>query len=82
MKDKYCVCGNEWTQVFNTTLYDDCYYCQHCDKVYKTTVIEVPRVEFQEQYSSDRFGQIKKYALIKEAMKKVSHDDLMKLGYL
>ena len=82
MTDEYCVCGHVWVKVFNTMLYSDCYYCPNCDKVFAVTVREVTREEFEETYVSDRFEQIKKHALFKQAKRKITPDDLKKLGYL
>ena len=82
MEDNYCYCGQPWTKVFNTTLYSDCYYCHSCDKIYELTATEVTKKRFKNHFTSDRFSQIKRYAKIVEAKKKVTNDDLVKLGYL
>ena len=78
--DKYCPCGNSWIRVPNSTLFSDCYYCPHCDKIFQPTVKEVTKKWFSENFSSDRFQQIKNLALIVDARKKVSKEDLVKLG--
>lgn len=82
MNDDFCVCGNKWIKVFNTVLCFNCYYCPSCDKVYKPTVIEVPREELSEMFAGDRFDKIKEFALISEARKKVTPYDLERMGYL
>jgi len=82
MNDDYCNCGERWTKVFNTTLYSDCYYCHACDKIYELQAVEVPKAKLEVMYSSDRFSDIRNLAKIIEAKKKVTPDDLVKLGYL
>jgi len=82
MNDETCVCGNNWTEVFNTLMYSDCYFCTHCNKVYAPSVREVTQEEFKEKFNSDRFQEIKTFAKIKEAKRKITKEDLIKLGYL
>lgn len=81
MDDKHCPCGNSWIRVPPSTLFSDCYYCPHCDKIYQPTVREVTRKHFIKNYQTDRFNQIKRLALIVEAKKNVTKEDLIKLGY-
>ena len=82
MKSEICVCGNNWTEVFNTLLYSDCYFCTHCNKLYAPSVREVTKEEIDERFNSDRFNAIKTFAQIKEAKKKITKEDLIKLGYI
>lgn len=80
--DKYCPQGHCWTPVINTTLYSDCYYCEHCNKIYELQFVEVRREQLQEKFDTDRFDDIKRYAKIIEARKNIPVDCLIKLGYL
>ncbi len=82
MKDDYCYCGNKWTEVFNTTLFSDCYYCHTCDKIYEMKAVEVTKDDFKRAFNCDRFNEIKNYAKIVEAKKNITNDDLKRLGYL
>lgn len=80
--DTFCPCGNSWIRVPNSTLFSDCYYCSHCDKIFQPTIKEVPKKWFDKNFSSPRFEQIKNLALIIQAKSKVKKEDLEKLGYL
>lgn len=80
--DRYCPKGHLWIFVPSSLVFQDCYYCQGCDKIYRVTYKEVTREWFQKNYNSDRFQAIKNRALISEALKKVTNEDLVKLGYL
>jgi len=82
LDDTYCPKKHKWTFVSSSLLYSDCYYCPVCDKIWEPTVKEVPKKWFEENFSTDRFGDIKRLAERIEAMKKVTKDDLVKLGYL
>lgn len=82
MKDDYCPCGHNWIAVNNTVLHDDCYYCPDCDLIYEMTPVVTTKSKFKELYHSNRFEEIKLYAARKEAKRKVTNDDLVKLGYL
>lgn len=79
---RYSPDGNELIEVFNTTLFADCYYCPKEDKIYVEKLSEVTKDYFKEQFYTNRFEQIKQYALIKKAKEKVTKEDLIKLGYL
>lgn len=79
MKDTYCPDGHKVIAVSNTMLFSDCFYCKTCDKVYAYELKEVPKSYFEEHFHSDRFEQIKKYALFLEAKETVTFDDLVKL---
>lgn len=79
---KTCPKDHFLVEVFNTTMFSDCYYCKNCDKIYQDELKEIPKSFFAQNYNSDRFGEIKKFAEIKQAKRKVTQDDLIKLGYL
>jgi hypothetical protein len=81
-KRLYSPKGNELIEVFNTTLFSDCYYCPIEDKIFVEKLTEVPRQHFKDNFYTDRFEEIKQYALMLEAKKKVTKKDLIKLGYL
>ena len=74
--------GNYLIEVFNTTLFEDCYYCPVEDKIFVLKLKELKKEYFNKFFSSPRFNQIKTLALIKEAKNKVTKEDLIKLGYL
>ena len=82
MNNEVCPKGHNVTRVFNTVLYADCYFCHECDKVYELTATEVTKEYFKKMFNSDRFNEIKQYAKIVDAKKRVTMDDLIKLGYL
>ena len=82
MNDEFCICGQGLIEVFNTTLFQDCYYCPYCDEVYILKITKVPKSYFKKVFTSDRFNDIKRFALIKQAKKRITYDDLVKLGYL
>lgn len=81
MRDLYSPDGNELIEVFNTTLFSDCWFCPKEDKVYVQKLTEVPKQHFKENYYTNRFEQIKRFALIQKARQKVTKEDLIKLGY-
>ena len=82
MKGIYSPKGNYLIEVFNTSLFSDCYYCPKEDKIFENRLKEIKKEYFDKNFSSPRFEQIKQYALFKEALKKVKISDLEKLGYL
>jgi hypothetical protein len=45
-------------------------------------VREVTKKEFADNFISDRFNEIKKYAEVVRARKKITVDDLISLGYM
>lgn len=81
-KRVYSPKGNELIEVFNTTLFKDCYYCPLEDKIFVEKLTEVRKKYFEDNFFTDRFEEIKQYALMLEAKKKVTKKDLIKLGYL
>jgi hypothetical protein len=82
MNDKYCPCGNNWTKLPDNLTFQECYYCGSCDKVFIPTVKELTKEWFKEHYNSDRFSEIKELAKIIEARKKITKEQLIKLGLL
>lgn len=81
MKNIYSPDGNELIEVFNTTLFSDCYYCPKEDKIYANKLVEITLEYFHNNFMTDRFEDIKQLALLKKAKEKVTKDDLIKLGY-
>jgi len=82
MNDEFCICGERWIKVFNTLMHSDCYYCPSCDKIYEPTVREITRDALAVMYIPDKFDQIKRFALRKDALNKVTYNDLKRLGYI
>lgn len=82
INDKYCPEGHSWLFLPSSLLFGDCYYCKSCDKIYRPSIEEVSKEWFKEHFVSDRFNQIKELSEVLEARKKVSTEDLIKLGYL
>jgi hypothetical protein len=80
--DRYCPSGHKWTRLKANLVFSDCYFCFNCDKVYQPTVQEVTKEWFKENYNTDRFNDIKQMARVKEAFKKVTHEDLIKMKLL
>lgn len=79
---RYSPDGNELIEVCNTTLFADCYYCPKEDKIYVEKLTEVTKDYFKNNFYTNKFEQIKQYALIKKAKEQVTKEDLIKLGYL
>lgn len=80
----YTYCPNDHLLIFvpSSTLYSDCYYCKNCNKIYAPVLEEKTKAYFKEEYVTDRFNEIRNYALFLEGKEKVNRNDLIKLGYL
>lgn len=81
MSKLYSPDGNELIEVFNTTLFADCYYCPKEDVIFIEKLVEVSKQYFKDNFYTNRFEDIKRFALLKEAKQKVTKEDLIKLGY-
>lgn len=82
INDIHCPRGHVWTFIPDSTLFQDCYYCRVCDKIYAPTVKEITKEWFDANYNTDRMQDLKKLAAIIDAKAKVKTSDLIKLGYL
>ena len=80
MDRKYCPdCGFEYLQEMNSTLYQHCFVCVNCKKVFISTLLEVEKDRLNENYRTDRHSEIIKSANIKFAKTRVNIDQLLKL---
>ena len=77
-----CPKGHELILHEQSLLFDDCYYCKLCDKIYAQRLSEITKEWFNRNFNSPRFEEIKRSCLIEEAISKVTEKDLIKLGYL
>ena len=82
LNDEDCHCGMRWIFVKSSTLYPDYYYCKHCDSFFVPRTRRVSEEEINAEYCSDRAQEMKEYALLVEAKKKITYNDLVRLGYL
>ncbi len=79
----YCPkCENEMVHNGDSILFSENWYCPKCDKIFVLELKELSKQWFKGQFNSDRFDDIRKFALIKEAEKKVTKEQLQELGLL
>jgi len=83
LDDTYCPCGEKWTFVPASLSFGDYYFCKKCDKIFRPTIEELTKDWFFETFKSyNKYDDLKKLASIVEARKKVTLDDLKRLGYI
>lgn len=59
---EYCPQGHTWTFIPSSTLYPDVFWCEECKCFYNPTVEKVVAAKLNERFSSDRAGDLIKYA--------------------
>ncbi len=79
--DRHCPEGHSWVFVNNTIVFDDYYYCEECDKIFRPSIVGLPDEYFNGR-RADLKDDLKNMARFKQAQKKVTVNDLKKLGYL
>lgn len=82
INNEFCPRGHKWIFIGSSLLYSGYYYCPKCDKIYKPTVREVTKEEIENNFNNRRYNEMKDLAKYIEARKKVTKNDLKKLGYL
>jgi hypothetical protein len=77
---EYCPCGSsELIEVENLILYNRYFYCPKCNKIYQKSIVELSKEEVNKNFYADRYSELIEYAKKKNAMKKVTFEDLKKL---
>lgn len=84
MREKLCPKCKNYSLIENSDsiIFYKNYYCQGCDAIFVEGLKELSKKWFKENFSSDRFQEIRELSLYRLALQKVTKEHLEKLGLL
>ena len=77
----YCPKGHaDWVFITASTLYPDIFWCERCDTFYEPSVKPKSKEQLNKDFSSDRAGELIKYAEFLQWKSKLTTKDMIEMG--